>query len=54
MPAQVLLIAVASSAVVRVAVRSTVIGTAWTGAAILVCVVCLPPAWVPLTVLIGV
>ena len=44
MPAQVLLVAVASSAVVRVRVRSTVVGTAWTDAAILVCVVCLPPA----------
>jgi diguanylate cyclase (GGDEF)-like protein len=53
-PALGMLVAVASASVVRVRVRSTVVGTAWTDAAVVVCIVCLPPAWVPLSVLAGV
>ncbi len=48
------LVFVASSAVVRVRIRSAVTGTAWTDAAILVAIVALPPAWVPLCVGLGV
>src|SRR5215813_8956358 len=54
LPALIGLVAVASSAVVRVRLRSTVIGTTWTDAAILICIVYLPPAWVPLCVGTGV
>lgn len=53
-PGLVALTAVASGAVVRVRVRSTAIGTAWTDSAILVAIVNLPPAWVPLVVFGGV
>ncbi|MDT5027857.1 MAG: diguanylate cyclase, partial [Micromonosporaceae bacterium] len=49
-----LLVAIASAAVVRVRLRSAVAGTGWTDAATLVCIVCLPPAVVPLCVGIGV
>ena len=41
------LVAVASAAVVRVRMRSTAVGTAWTDAAVLVCIVWLPAGWVP-------
>jgi diguanylate cyclase (GGDEF)-like protein len=54
LPTLTLLVAVASAAVVRVRLRSTVAGTGWTNAAILVCIVCLPPAWVPICVGAGV
>src|SRR5215813_7784659 len=54
LPALIGLVAVASSAVVRVRLRSTVIGTTWVDAAILICIVYLPPAWVPLCVGTGV
>jgi diguanylate cyclase (GGDEF)-like protein len=48
------LVFVASSAVVRLRIRSAVTGTGWTDAAILVAIVVLPPAWVPLCVGLGV
>jgi diguanylate cyclase (GGDEF)-like protein len=54
LPTLALMVAVASAAVVRVRLRSTVVGASWTDAAILVCIVWLPPAWVPLCVGIGV
>ena len=52
--AMVLTVAFASAAVVRVRIRSTVAGTTWTDAAILVCIVVLPAVWVPLCVGLGV
>jgi diguanylate cyclase (GGDEF)-like protein len=52
--AAAVLVAVASAAVVRVRLRSAVAGTPWTDAAILICIVVLPPAWVPLCVGVGV
>lgn len=48
------LVAVSSAAAIRVRLRSTMIGTTWVDAAILICVVQLPPAWVPLCVGSGV
>src|SRR6185369_14329555 len=54
LPAMTGLVAASSAAVVRVRLRSTVIGTTWIDAAILVCVVYLPPAWVPISVGTGV
>ncbi len=54
LPALAGLVAVASAAVVRVRLRSVVVGTAWTDAAILVCIAVLPSAWVPLCVGSGV
>jgi diguanylate cyclase (GGDEF)-like protein len=54
LPALTGLVAVSSAAVVRVRLRSTVIGTTWVDAAMLVCIVYLPPAWVPLCVGTGV
>ncbi len=48
-----LLVVLGSAAVVRVRMRSTLAGTPWTDAAILVCVAVLPPAWVPLCVGVG-
>jgi diguanylate cyclase len=53
-PMHVVLTAVASAAVVRVRVRSATIGTAWTDAAILICIVSMPHSWVALNVLGGV
>ncbi len=53
-PVHAVLVAVASAAVVRVRVRSAIVGTSWTDAAILICIVSLPPAWVALDVLAGV
>ncbi len=50
LPAMTGLVAVSSAAMVRVRLRSAVIGTTWIDAAILICVVYLPPAWVPLCV----
>jgi diguanylate cyclase (GGDEF)-like protein len=52
--ALVVLVAVGSFASVRVRLQSAVVAAVWTDAAILVCVVSLPPAWVPLTVALGV
>jgi diguanylate cyclase len=52
--ALVVLVAVGSFASVRVRLHSAVVAAAWTDAAILVSVVSLPPAWVPLTVAVGV
>jgi len=52
--ALLVLVAVGSFASVRVRLQSAVVAVAWTDAAVLVCVVSLPPAWVPLTVAIGV
>src|SRR5690349_3749895 len=52
--ALLLLVAVGSFASVRVRLQSAVVAVAWTDAAILVCIVSLPPAWVPLTAAIGV
>src|SRR6185369_16063123 len=52
--ALVVLVAVVSFASVRVRLQSAVVGASWTDAAILVCIVSLPPAWVPLTVALGV
>ena len=52
--ALVVLVAVGSFASVRVRLQSAVVGASWTDAAILVCIVSLPPAWVPLTVGLGV
>jgi diguanylate cyclase (GGDEF)-like protein len=52
--ALVVLVAVGSFASVRVRLQSAVVAAAWTDAAILVCIVSLPPAWVPLTVALGV
>ena len=54
LPVFVLLVAIASAAVVRVRLRSAVAGTGWTDAAILVCIVCLPPALVAGCVGVGV
>jgi diguanylate cyclase len=54
LPALTGLVAVASAAVVRARLRSTVFGTAWTDAATLICIVWLPSAWVPLCVGTGV
>jgi diguanylate cyclase (GGDEF)-like protein len=54
LPALTGLVAVSSAAVIRVRLRSTVIGTSWVDAAILVCIVFLPPAFVPLCVGTGV
>jgi diguanylate cyclase (GGDEF)-like protein len=48
------LVALASAAGVRARTRSTVVGTTWTDAAILVCIVSLAPQWVPLCVAVGV
>lgn len=48
------LVAVANSAVVRVRVRSTVVGTSWTDGALLVVIVISPPAWVPACAAVGV
>ena len=53
-PALALLVLVSSAAAVRVRLRSTVAVMTWTDAAILVCIVCLPPAWVPICVAAGV
>jgi diguanylate cyclase (GGDEF)-like protein len=52
--ALLVLVAVGSFASVRVRLQSAVVAVAWTDAAILVCIVSLPPAWVPLTVALGV
>jgi diguanylate cyclase (GGDEF)-like protein len=52
--ALLLLVAVGSFASVRVRLQSAVVAVAWTDAAILVCIVLLPPSWVPLTVALGV
>jgi diguanylate cyclase (GGDEF)-like protein len=54
LPALVALVAVCSAAVVRVRLHSTVAGTAWTDAGILICIVWLPRGWVPLCVGVGV
>jgi diguanylate cyclase (GGDEF)-like protein len=54
LPALGLLVAIASAAAVPLRLRSTVVGAAWTDAAILICIVSLPPAWVPLCVGAGV
>ena len=48
------MVAIASSAVVRIRVRSANVGTAWTDSAILICIVTLPSAWVALDVFTGV
>jgi diguanylate cyclase (GGDEF)-like protein len=53
-PVSMALVAVASSAVVRVRVRSATVGTAWTDSAILICIVSLPAAWVGVNVFVGV
>jgi diguanylate cyclase (GGDEF)-like protein len=53
-PMTMVLVAVASSAVVRFRVRSANVGASWTDAAILVCIVTLPPAWVGVNVMAGV
>jgi diguanylate cyclase (GGDEF)-like protein len=53
-PMYVVMVAVASAAVVRIRVRSAVAGTSWTDSAILICIVTLPPAWVGPDVLAGV
>jgi diguanylate cyclase (GGDEF)-like protein len=53
-PMHAVMVAVASAAVVRVRVRSAIVGTSWTDAAILICIVSLPSAWVALDVLAGV
>ena len=52
--AAVVLVGVATAAVVRVRLRSTVVGTAWTDAATLITIVILPAVWVPLCVGTGV
>lgn len=54
LPAMTGLVAVASAAVVRVRLRSAVVAAGWTEAAIVVCIVVLPSAWVPLCVGCGV
>jgi diguanylate cyclase (GGDEF)-like protein len=54
LPAITVLVAVASSAVVRVRLRSATVGTSWTDPAIVICVVTVPPAWVPVCVGVGV
>jgi diguanylate cyclase (GGDEF)-like protein len=48
------LVVVASAAAVRVRLRSTNAVMTWTDAAITVCIVCLPPGWVPVCVGTGV
>ena len=53
-PMNIILVAVASSAVVRVRVRSANVGTAWTDSAIIICIVTLPSAWVAVDVFTGV
>ena len=52
--ALVALVAVASAAVVRIRVRSTIAGTAWTDSAILLCIVTLPGGLVAAVVFAGV
>src|SRR5687767_8965118 len=54
LPVLVGLVAVASAFEVRVRLKSTVVAAAWTDAAILVCIVSLPSAWVPACVAVGV
>jgi len=49
-----ILMVVASAAAVRVRLRSTNAVMTWTDAAITVCIVCLPPGWVPVCVGTGV
>jgi diguanylate cyclase (GGDEF)-like protein len=53
-PMKMILVAVATSAVVRVRVRSANVGTAWTDAAILILIVTMPSAWVAVDVFTGV
>jgi len=53
-PMHVVMVTVASAAIVRIRVRSAVAGTSWTDSAILVCIVSLPAGWVGPDVLAGV
>ncbi|HEY7223358.1 MAG TPA: bifunctional diguanylate cyclase/phosphodiesterase [Micromonosporaceae bacterium] len=53
-PADLVMVAAASAAVVRVRVRAAVAGTSWTDSAILICIVSLPAGWVGPDVLAGV
>lgn len=53
-PVHVVMVAVASAAVVRIRVRSATAGTSWTDSAILLCIVSLPAGWVVPVVLAGV
>jgi diguanylate cyclase (GGDEF)-like protein len=54
LPAMTGVVTVSSAAMVRVRLRSAVIGTTWIDAAMLICIVYLPPAWVPVCVGAGV
>ncbi len=54
LPALALLVAVANAAAVRVRIRSTNVGSTWTDAAIMLCIVALSPPLVPLCVFAGV